>query len=125
MQKHRVQHVLNAVKTKPLSIPQIIENAIEQDPTQQPTRTYTLRALNSLMEEGLVKMVEIAGTRCYVRAAKQKPQKQLIDSDQEWLQEISVAQPRVREWEPYVPPKDIPHRPGADDHLKWKSLGTP
>jgi hypothetical protein len=96
-----------------MRIPQILEEV--SDVTL--TRSYTRIVLNDLVERGLIRKSDLGYSLVIVKKAKAP-----IKTEAPWAKELEIAQPIVRVWEPYIPPREIPRRPGADNHLKWKSL---
>ena len=121
MQKYRREALLKCIKKQPQTLQQILDNNLwESVPVL--SQHYARKLLKDMANEGLIRKQEIEGVLHY----KLNPVT-VTDAniDDEWLKLLAVAQPIVREWQPYVPTKDTPHRLGADDHLKWKSLGTP
>lgn len=124
MQKHKKEALLSCVKKQPQTIQQLLSNSLWE--TIQPlSRPYARKLLKDMANEGLLRKSEIEGELYYMLNPLTDAEKLAAYVDDEWLKLLAVAKPIVREWQPYVPTKDTPHRLGADDHLKWKSLGTP
>lgn len=121
MQHYKREALLKCIKKRAQTLEQILNNNLwESVPVL--SQHYARKLLKDMANEGLIRKQEIEGVLHY----KLNPVT-VTDAniDDEWLKLLAVAQPIVREWQPYVPTKDTPHRLGADDHLKWKSLGTP
>ena len=124
--------VLRANK-KPMSMKQIVSFNNEADAVKvKLTEVTTTRLLRELVKTNTVKVND--WNRPFVYSLVQiKPndnQTQAFNSETdaellEWRRLMEVAQPIQHPWEPYVPPRAIPTRPGSDDHLQWKSFGTP
>lgn len=124
MQKYRREALLTCVKKQPQTLQQILNNNLwESVPVL--SQHYARKLLKEMANEGLLRKSEIEGELYYMLNPLTDAEKLAADVDDEWLKLLAVAQPIVREWQPYVPTKETPHRLGADDHLKWKSLGTP
>lgn len=124
MQKYRREALLKCIKKQPQTLQQILNNNLwESIPVL--SQNYARKLLKDMANEGLLRKLEIEGELYYMLNPLTDAEKLAGDVDHEWLKLLAVAQPIVREWQPYVPTKDTPHRLGADDHLKWKSLGTP
>lgn len=124
MQKYRREALLTCVKKQPQTLQQILNNNLwESVPVL--SQHYARKLLKDMANEGLLRKLEIEGELYYMLNPLTDAEKLAGEVDDEWLKLLAVAQPIVREWQPYVPTKDTPHRLGADDHLKWKSLGTP
>ena len=124
MQKYRREALLTCVKKQPQTLQQILNNNLwESVPVL--SQHYARKLLKDMANEGLLRKLEIEGELYYMLNPLTDAEKLAADVDDEWLKLLAVAQPIVREWQPYVPMKETPHRLGADDHLKWKSLGTP
>lgn len=124
MQKYRREALLKCIKKQPQTLQQILDNNLwESVPVL--SQHYARKLLKDMANEGLLRKSEIEGELYYMLNPLTDAEKLAAYVDDEWLKLLAVAQPIVREWQPYVPTKDTPHRLGADDHLKWKSLGTP
>lgn len=124
MQKYRREALLTCIKKQPQTLQQILNNNLwESVPVL--SQHYARKLLKEMANEGLLRKSEIEGELYYMLNPLTDAEKLAADVDDEWLKLLAVAQPIVREWQPYVPTKETPHRLGADDHLKWKSLGTP
>ena len=124
MQKYRREALLTCVKKQPQTLQQILNNNLwESVPVL--SQHYARKLLKDMANEGLLRKLEIEGELYYMLNPLTDAEKLAADVDDEWLKLLAVAQPIVREWQPYVPMKEAPHRLGACDHLKWKSLGTP
>lgn len=124
MQKYRREALLKCIKKQPQTLQQILNNNLwESVPVL--SQHYARKLLKEMANEGLLRKSEIEGELYYMLNPLTDAEKLAADVDDEWLKLLAVAQPIVREWQPYVPTKGTPHRLGADDHLKWKSLGTP
>ena len=124
MQKYRREALLKCIKKQPQTLQQILNNNLwESVPVL--SQYYARKLLKDMANEGLLRKLEIEGELYYMLNPLTDAEKLAADVDDEWLKLLAVAQPIVREWQPYVPTKETPHRLGADDHLKWKSLGTP
>ena len=124
MQKYRREALLKCIKKQPQTLQQILNNNLwESVPVL--SQHYARKLLKDMANEGLLRKLEIEGELYYMLNPLTDAEKLAADVDDEWLKLLAVAQPIVREWQPYVPTKETPHRLGADDHLKWKSLGTP
>ena len=124
MQKYRREALLKCIKKQPQTLQQILDNNLwESVPVL--SQHYARKLLKDMANEGLLRKSEIEGELYYMLNPLTDAEKLAADVDDEWLKLLAVAQPIVREWRPYVPTKETPHRLGADDHLKWKSLGTP
>ena len=124
MQKYRREALLTCVKKQPQTLQQILNNNLwESVPVL--SQHYARKLLKDMANEGLLRKSEIEGELYYMLNPLTDAEKLAADVEDEWLKLLAVAQPIVREWQPYVPTKETPHRLGADDHLKWKSLGTP
>lgn len=124
MQKYRREALLKCIKKQPQTLQQILNNNLwESVPVL--SQHYARKLLKDMVNEGLLRKSEIEGELYYMLNPLTDAEKLAADVDDEWLKLLAVAQPIVREWQPYVPTKETPHRLGADDHLKWKSLGKP
>ena len=124
MQKPKKEALLSCVKKQPQTIQQLLSNSLWE--TIQPlSRPYAQKCLKELGDEGVIKRLQIEGVLYYMLNPDVKKLADNSNINNEWSKLLAVAQPIVREWHPYVPPVDTPHRKGADDHLQWKSLGTP
>lgn len=124
MQKYKREALLTCIKKQPQTLQQILNNNLwESVPVL--SQHYARKLLKEMANEGLLRKSEIEGELYYMLNPLTDAEKLAADVDDEWLKLLAVAQPIVREWQPYVPTKETPHRLGADDHLKWKSLGTP
>ena len=124
MQKYRREALLKCIKKQPQTLQQILDNNLwESVPVL--SQHYARKLLKDMANEGLLRKSEIEGELYYMLNPLTDAEKLAAYVDDEWLKLLAVAQPIVREWQPYVPTKDTPHRKGADDHLQWKSLGTP
>lgn len=124
MQKYRREALLKCIKKQPQTLQQILNNNLwESVPVL--SQHYARKLLKDMANEGLLRKSEIEGELYYMLNPLTDAEKLAADVDDEWLKLLAVAQPIVREWQPYVPTKETPNRLGADDHLKWKSLGTP
>ena len=124
MQNYRREALLKCIKKQPQTLQQILNNNLwESVPVL--SQHYARKLLKDMANEGLLRKLEIEGELYYMLNPLTDAEKLAADVDDEWLKLLAVAQPIVREWQPYVPTKETPHRLGADDHLKWKSLGTP
>ena len=124
MQNYRREALLKCIKKQPQTLQQILNNNLwESVPVL--SQHYARKLLKDMANEGLLRKSEIEGELYYMLNPLTDAEKLAADVDDEWLKLLAVAQPIVREWQPYVPTKETPHRLGADDHLKWKSLGTP
>ena len=122
MQKYRREALLKCIKKQPQTLQQILNNNLwESVPVL--SQHYARKLLKEMANEGLLRKSEIEGELYYMLNPLTDAEKLAADVDDEWLKLLAVAQPIVREWQPYVPTKETPHRLGADDHLKWKSLG--
>ena len=124
MQKYRREALLTCIKKQPQTLQQILNNNLwESVPVL--SQHYARKLIKDMANEGLLRKLEIEGEFYYMLNPLTDAEKLEGEVDSEWLKLLAVAQPIVREWQPYVPTKETPHRLGADDHLKWKSLGTP
>ena len=124
MQKYRREALLTCIKKQPQTLQQILNNNLwESAPVL--SQPYARKLLKDMANEGLLRKLEIEGELYYMLNPLTDAEKLEGEVDSEWLKLLAVAQPIVREWQPYVPTKETPHRLGANDHLKWKSLGTP
>ena len=124
MQKYRREALLTCIKKQPQTLQQILNNNLwESVPVL--SQHYARKLIKDMANEGLLRKLEIEGELYYMLNPLTDAEKLEGEVDSEWLKLLAVAQPIVREWQPYVPTKETPHRLGADDHLKWKSLGTP
>ena len=124
MQKYRREALLTCIKKQPQTLQQILNNNLwESVPVL--SQHYARKLLKDMANEGLLRKLEIEGELYYMLNPLTDAEKLAGEVDNEWLKLLAVAQPIVREWQPYVPVKETSHRLGADDHLKWKSLGTP
>ncbi len=124
MQKYRREALLKCIKKQPQTLQQILNNNLwESVPVL--SQHYARKLLKEMANEGLLRKSEIEGELYYMLNPLTDAEKLAADVDDEWLKLLAVAQPIVREWQPYVPTKETPNRLGGDDHLKWKSLGTP
>ena len=124
MQPYKREALLKCIKKQPQTLEQILNNNLwESVPVL--SQHYARKLLKDMANEGLIRKQEIEGVLHYKLNPVTDAEKLAADVDDEWLKLLAVAQPIVREWQPYVPMKKTPHRLGADDHLKWKSLGTP
>ena len=124
MQKYRREALLTCIKKQPQTLQQILNNNLwESVPVL--SQHYARKLIKDMANEGLLRKLEIEGELYYMLNPLTDAEKLEGEVTSEWLKLLAVAQPIVREWQPYVPTKETPHRLGADDHLKWKSLGTP
>ena len=124
MQEYRREALLKCIKKQPQTLQQILNSRLwESVPVL--SQHYARKLLKDMANEGLIRKLEIEGELYYGLNPLTGAEKLAGEVDDEWLKLLAVAQPIVREWQPYVPTKETPHRLGADDHLKWKSLGTP
>lgn len=124
MQKYKREALLTCIKKQPQTLQQILNNNLWKS-VPVLSQHYARKLLKEMSNEGLLRKSEIEGELYYMLNPLTDAEKLAADVDDEWLKLLAVAQPIVREWQPYVPTKETPHRLGADDHLKWKSLGTP
>lgn len=121
MQPYKREALLKCIKKQPQTLQQILNNNLwESVPVL--SQHYARKLLKDMANEGLLRKLEIEGELYYMLNPLTVTDANIED---EWLKLLAVAQPIVREWQPYVPMKETPHRLGAYDHLKWKSLGTP
>ena len=118
---------------KPMSVKQIVSFNNEADAVKiKLTEVTTTRLLRELVKTNTVKVNDWNRPFVYslVQINQDTNATQAFDNETdaellEWRRLVEVAQPIQRPWEPYVPPRAIPTRPGSDDHLQWKSFGTP
>lgn len=121
--------VLRANK-KPMSVKQIVSFNNEADVIKvKLTEVTTTRLLRELVKTNTVKVNDWNRPFVYSLVQIKPNQTQAFNNETdaellEWRRLLEVAQPIHRLWEPYVPPRAIPTRPGSDNHLKWKSFGT-
>ena len=124
MKEYKREALLKCIKKLPQTLQQILNNNLwESVPVL--SKHYTRKLLKDMANEGLLRKLEIEGELHYMLNPLTDAEKLAADVDDEWLKLLAVAQPIVHEWQPYVPTKETPRRLGADDHLKWKFLGTP